>query len=207
MNREIPTRRTLIIRKPDLNNFERYKIDPTPVYENIKKMPAFHQFMSHNPLPYYMGDPHTLEGGGFWEQFAEGFKKGFTTTLDIGSHLLPLVGLGHDVGTRASNTYGENEMEGCGKKKAKRGGKKKAMKKESESEESASEAEELEHEMEHVKHEERENKRLDTIEKNVKEMKKANKKILRGEMVRDLMKNRGMKLGEASRYIKEHKLI
>ena len=70
------------------------------------------------------------------------------------------------------------------------------------------EREEQQHEMEHVKHEERENKHLDAIEKNVKKMKQANKKILRGEMIRDLMKkNRGMKLGEASRYIKEHNLI
>lgn len=29
-------------------------------------------------------------GRGFWGDFANGFKKGFTTTMDIGNQLLPL---------------------------------------------------------------------------------------------------------------------
>lgn len=29
-------------------------------------------------------------GRGFWGDFADGFKKGFTTTMDIGNQLLPL---------------------------------------------------------------------------------------------------------------------
>jgi hypothetical protein len=29
-------------------------------------------------------------GRGFWSDFADGFKKGFTTTMDIGNQLLPL---------------------------------------------------------------------------------------------------------------------
>lgn len=42
--------------------------------------------------------PHLLKhlgvrrrrGKGFWGDFANGFKKGFTTTMDIGNQLLPL---------------------------------------------------------------------------------------------------------------------
>ena len=178
MNKEnIPTHRTLIIRKPVLNNFERYKIDPRFTINKIAEEGAFKQFMSHNPLPYYIGEPHTIEGGSFWSDFADGFKKGFSTTLDIGSKILPLVGLG---------------------KKKRGGARKKKVVEKSESEES--EQEEIEHEI-------KENKQLNKIEKLAKDMKKQNKKILRGEMVRDLMRNKNMKLGEASRYIKEHKLI
>jgi hypothetical protein len=185
--KNIPTRRTLIIRKPDLNNFERYKIDPRFTINKIKEQGAFKQFMSHNPLPYYTGEP-MIEGGSFWSDFADGFQKGFSTTLDIGSKLLPLVGLGAD-----------GEMEGCGKKKAKRGGaRKKKVVEKSESEES--EQEEIEHEI-------KENKQLNKIEKITKDMKKANKKILRGEMIRDLMKKHNMTLGQASRHIKENKLM
>ena len=173
------TRRTLIIRKPDLNNFERYKIDNRSVMQNIKDMPAFHQFMSHNPLPYYVGNPQ-IEGGSFWSYFADGFQKGFSTTLNIGSKILPLVGLGEK--------------------------KKKKMVKE-DSDVSESEEEEEAHEKVHKKHEIVENKKLTKIEKLAKDMKKENKKILRGELVRKLMKEKGMKLGEASRYIKEHNLM
>lgn len=183
MNKEnIPTRRTLIIPKPLKNKFELYKEAPTPPIIRMEKVPALSKFYATNPLPYYLGRPE-IEGGSnsFWSDFADGFKKGFTTTLDIGSHLLPLVGLG----------------------KKKKGGKKKVM--ESSSEES--EREETHHEIEHLKHEEKENKKLNKIEKLAKEMKKSNKKMVRGEMVRDLMKNKGMKLGEASRYIKEHNLL
>jgi hypothetical protein len=183
MNREnIPTRRTLIVPPPLMNTFELYKIDPTPPIRRMRNIPVFKEFLSHNPLPYYIGNPE-ISGRGFWDDFKTGFVEGFDTTMKLGSHILPLIGLG----------------------KKKRGGKKKIMKEESE--ESASEVEEEAHELEHVKHEERENKHLDKIEKIAKDMKKANKKVLRGEMVRDLMRNKGMKLGQASRYIKEHNLI
>jgi hypothetical protein len=201
MNRS--THRTLIIRKPDLNNFERYKIDPTPVYENLKKMPAFKQFMSHNPLPYYLGEPKVeggnhMEGEGFWSDFARGFETGLTKTLEIGSKVLPLIGLGEEM------------------QKKKKGGKKKIVKEESS--ESESEKEEL-------AHEKKENKKLKKIKKVVQEMQEENKKIMkkpeastpavkgkgskaaRGALVKKLMKEKGMKLGEASRYIKEHNLL
>jgi hypothetical protein len=190
MNKEnIPTRRTLIIRKPDLNKFELYKKDPRFIINKVAEEGAFKQFMGHNPLPYYMGDPHTLEGGSFWSDFADGFKKGFTTTLDIGSKLLPLVGLGH----QAKGTFGD--MEGCGKKK--RAPRRKKIIKE---ELSSSEEEEMEHEQ-------IENTRLKKIENVVKDMKKENKKMIRGQLVKKLMAEKGMTLGQASKHIKEHKLI
>jgi hypothetical protein len=189
----IPTRRTLVVPRPLLNNFERYKIDPRSTTTKMKDNPAFHEFLSKNPLPYYVGNLRVvgsngtpnehLEGGSFLSEFADGFRRGFSTTLDIGSKILPLIGLG----------------------KKKRAAKKKAMNHD-ESEES--EKEEEQHEIEHIKHEEVENKKLNKIVKLAKDMKKNNKKILRGEMVRDLMrKHKGMKLGDASRYIKEHNLI
>lgn len=31
------------------------------------------------------------EGSGFWSDFADGFKKGFTGTLDVASHILPFL--------------------------------------------------------------------------------------------------------------------
>jgi hypothetical protein len=199
------TRRTLIIRRPDLNNFERYKIDPEYTINRVKKNPAFHQFLSKNPLPYYIGSPKieggnhqcgdNMEGGSFLSDFADGFKKGFTTTLDIGSKILPLIGLGKkkraakkkaikneesEVGTCASNTCGE----------------------------SASEKEEL-------AHEKKENKKLKKIKKVVQEMQEENKKMIkgkgskaaRGELVRKLMKEKKMTLGQASKHIKDNKLI
>ena len=192
MNREnIPTRRTLIVRKPDLNKFELYKIDPRFTINKVAEEGAFKEFMGHNPLPYYMGDPHTLEGGSFWSDFASGFETGLSKTLDIGSKLLPLVGLG----------YGDAEMEGCGKKKrvscgSGRGRKKKIIKEEL----SSSEEEEMEHEQ-------IENTRLKKIENVVKDMKKENKKLIRGQLVKKLMAEKGMTLGQASKHIKEHKLI
>jgi hypothetical protein len=189
-SKNIPTRRTLIIRKPDSNSFERYKMDPRFAINKIAEEGAFKQFMSHNPLPYYIGEP-VVQGGNFFTDFARGFQEGFSKTLDIGSQILPLIGLG----------YGDVEMKGCGKKavKAKRGGaRKKKVVEKSESEES--EQEEIEHEI-------KENKQLNKIEKITKDMKKANKKILRGEMIRDLMKKHNMTLGQASRHIKENKLM
>jgi hypothetical protein len=33
---------------------------------------------------------HRRRGRGFWSDFGNGFKKGFTTTMDIGNQLLPL---------------------------------------------------------------------------------------------------------------------
>ena len=194
------TRRTLIIRRPDLNNFERYKIDPEYTINRVKNNPAFHQFLSKNPLPYYIGSPKVEggnhqceEGGSFWSDFADGFKKGFTTTLDIGSKILPLVGLG----------------------KKKRTAKKKAMK-----EDSASEREELAHEVgasgtSHTFGEKKENKKLKKIKKVVQEMQEENKKMIkgkgskaaRGALVKKLMKEKNMTLGQASRHIKENNLL
>jgi hypothetical protein len=165
------TRRTLIIRKPDLNSFERYKIDDKSVIQNFTDTPAFHQFMAHNPLPYYIGNPE-IQGGSWLGDFARGFDQGFSKTLEIGSKILPFIGLGE-------------------KKK----NKKKKVQKMIESEE------------EEIKHEVAENKKLNKIEKLAKDMKKENKKMLRGELVRKLMKEKGMTLGQASRHIKENNLL
>jgi hypothetical protein len=182
------TKRTLIIRKPDLNSFERYKIDPTFAIDKVEKMPAFHQFLSKNPLPYYLGESR-IEGGNFLSDFVDGFKKGFTTTLDIGSKILPFVGLG-------------DECECQEMPKKKKGGRKKKVV------ESSSEEEEL-------AHEKKENKKLKKIKKVVQEMQEENKKMMkgkgsrmaRGDLVRKLMKEKGMTLGQASKHIKENKLI
>jgi hypothetical protein len=93
------TKRTLIIKKPDLNNFERYKIDNQNIIQNIEDTPAFHKFMTTNPLPYYKVKKtiKIRKGGSFFSDFIDGFKKGFTTTLDIGSKVLPLIGLGGEM--------------------------------------------------------------------------------------------------------------
>jgi hypothetical protein len=195
------TRRTLIIRKPDLNNFERYKIDNKSVIQNLRDTPAFHKFVSENPLPYYIGDPH-IAGGSFLSDFISGFKKGFTTTLDIGSKVLPLIGLGEaEDGSEASFKGCSAPEEGCGKRKT--GRKKKVVKEESSSEE------------EELAHEKKENKKLKKIKKVVQEMQEENKKMMkgkglkvaRGELVRKLMKEKGMTLGQASRHIKENNLL
>lgn len=176
---KIATKRTLIIRKPQLNKFELYREDPRFTINKIAEEGALKQFMSHNPLPYYIAGKSEIEGGGFWSDFAHGFEEGFTKTLEIGSKILPFVGLGK-----------------------KKGGKKKKV-----IESSDSEQEEEEHEKVHEQHEINETKKLTKIEHLAQDMKKQNKKILRGEMIRKLMKERGMKLGEASRYIKENKLM
>ena len=185
-----PTHRTLIIRKPDLSNFEKYKIDPEYTINHVKNNPVFHQFLSKNPLPYYVGSPKVeggnhqcgdMEGGSFLSDFADGFKKGFTTTLDIGSKILPLIGLG----------------------KKKRASKKKAMKEDSESE------------REELAHEKKENKKLKKIKKVVQEMQEENKKMIkgkgskaaRGALVKKLMKEKNMTLGQASSYIKKNNLL
>jgi hypothetical protein len=209
------TRRTLIIRKPDLNNFERYKIDNKSVIQNLRDTPAFHKFVSENPLPYYIGEPRAhsapgkglrpephIAGGNFLSDFISGFKKGFTTTLDIGSKVLPLIGLGEaEDGSEASFKGCSAPEEGCGKRKT--GRKKKVVKEESSSEE------------EELAHEKKENKKLKKIKKVVQEMQEENKKMMkgkglkvaRGELVRKLMKEKGMTLGQASRHIKENNLL
>jgi hypothetical protein len=186
------TKRTLIIKKPDLNNFERYKIDNQNIIQNIEDTPAFHKFMTTNPLPYYKVKKtiKIRKGGSFFSDFVDGFKKGFTTTLDIGSKVLPLIGLGGEMPC---------DMEVMPKKKG--GRKKKVM-------ESSSEEEEL-------AHEKKENKKLKKIKKVVQEMQEENKKMIkgkgskaaRGELVRKLMKEKKMTLGQASKHIKDNKLI
>ncbi len=39
-----------------------------------------------------------VQGSGFWEDFADGFKKGFTGTLGVAKDIVPLLGLGKKKG-------------------------------------------------------------------------------------------------------------
>nr|WPF46441.1 MAG: hypothetical protein [Lake Baikal virophage 2] len=67
------------------------------------------------------GGDDDLEGGDFFSDFADGFKKGFTGTLDVAGKLLPfahLVGLGEsgagESGGRRRRRRGGQEMQGEG---------------------------------------------------------------------------------------------
>lgn len=44
----------------------------------------------HPRIQKHLGLRRHRRGRGFWGDFANGFKKGFTTTMDIGNQLLPL---------------------------------------------------------------------------------------------------------------------
>lgn len=67
------------------------------------------------------GDDDDMEGGDFFSDFADGFKKGFTGTLDVAGKLLPfahLAGLGQsgagESGGRRRRRRGGQEMQGEG---------------------------------------------------------------------------------------------
>ena len=109
MNKEnIPTRRTLVIRKPDLNKFELYKIDPRFAINKVAEEGAFKQFMSNNPLPYYTGHPEIEHGGSWLGDFSKGFVQGFSSVMDIGSKVLPLIGLDENILSYTHNKQKSN---------------------------------------------------------------------------------------------------
>jgi hypothetical protein len=171
---------------------EKYGTLPFASYNFHKNFPQFADFL-YNPTilgyntqktnkmlaepEYAVGaggiNANNMVGASFWDEFYKGFKTGLTETLDIGSHLLPLVGLGRE--EHAANK-------------------------------SDSEAEEEEHEQEHVEHEKMENKKLKKVKKLADSMLKANKRVLRAELIRKIMKERGVSMIKASQIIKQENL-
>jgi hypothetical protein len=161
---------------------EKYGTNPLASYNIHKSFPQFENFIMHPYTPGYkqtklnkmLQEPKYFVGSSFWDDFADGFKKGFTTTLDLGSHLLPLVGLGRE----------EHHSDA----------------------ESDSEAEEEAHEKVHKAHELQENKKLKKVKKLADSMLASNRRMLRAELIRKIMKDRKVNMITASQIIKSEKL-
>jgi hypothetical protein len=171
---------------------EKYGKNPLASYNIGKQFPQFEDFIMH---PYTAGyqqtkvnqmlaEPEYLVGSSFLGDFFEGFKKGIKGVADVAGPLLPLlVGLGREEHVPKSES------------------------------ESDSEAEEEADEEKHKAHEMQENVKLKKLKKAAKVVKatadsmlKANRKMLRAELVRKVMKERGVSMIKASQAIKAENL-
>jgi hypothetical protein len=189
---------------------EKYGTNPLASYNIHKNYPQFEDFIMH---PYTAGykktkvdqmlqQPQYFVGSSFLGDLWSGIKTGIKEVTQVAEPFLPLlVGLGR-----------EEEMK-----------KKKKNKNESESE-SESEAEEEEHdvgthasntcgEKVHKEHEKQENKKLKKVKKLLHKstlmadsMLKSNRRILRAELIRKIMKDRKVSMIKASQIIKAENL-
>ena len=178
---------------------EKYGVNPLASYNLHKTFPEFAHFVMHPTTLGYndqkinkmLAKPEFLVGASFFSDLFQGVKE----VANVVAPFVPLlVGLGReecDIGTRASNTCGEKRvkggMYGCTNKV--KGG-----------------MHEEEHEKKHMEHEIKENTKLKKIKNITDSMLKSNKRMMRAELVRKIMKERGVKMIEASKIIKKENL-
>jgi hypothetical protein len=173
---------------------EKYGVNPLASYNIGKQFPQFENFIMHPYTPGYqqtkinqmLAEPEYLVGSSFFGDFFEGFKKGIKGVADVAGPLLPLlVGLGR-----------EEHVNGYKLKNKKS----KKVKSECESNnESESEEEEEQHELE-------ENVKLKKVKNLTNSMLKANKRLLRNNLIRKIMKDRKVNMIKASQIIKQENL-
>jgi hypothetical protein len=173
---------------------EKHGVNPLASYNLHKTFPEFAHFVMHPTTLGYndkkinkmLAEPEYLVGASFLGDLWQEVKE----VANVAAPFVPLlVGLGR---------------EECKKRVKKMKG---GMHEEIESE---SEAEEEEHEKKHMEHEIKENKKIKKLKKEVNKitnsMLKSNKRMMRAELVRKIMKERGVKMIEASRIIKKEGL-
>ena len=110
-----------MIQKQPLKNLQEIEKDPKnklPFASYKKQNPAFDKFLEKTPSVVSGGRHMKYNGGSFLSDFADGFKTGFTKTLAVAKPFLPLLmGLGMEKRKmrKGRRQVKQMEMEGCAK--------------------------------------------------------------------------------------------
>ena len=173
---------------------EKYGVNPLASYNLHKTFPEFAHFVMHPTTLGYndqkinkmLAKPEFLVGASFFSDLFQGVKE-------VANVVAPFVPLLVGLGREECKKRVKGGMYGCTNKV--KGG----MHEEIESEEE-------EHEKKHMEHEIKENTKLKKIKNITDSMLKSNKRMMRAELVRKIMKERGVKMIEASKIIKKENL-